>query len=430
MERRSAQVRKLEYEVRLLREREQTKADAFISALHVRARAPPGTCSPDLPRPTVQSAAQPPPTSANGDRPASVNGLASVNRSDWATGQGAGTQQSRDVRNEGVRTEPQGGSREGSLGGADVEGRAQVRSSVSSPERAQPQADGPSFLTPEKRAVPTTSPRPYVFTPSQRQPGAAATAGSAFTTPEKRQVPAVASQSDAFKTPEKQPVRYGRSLVKPSPEQDLGLERGLSSQRLVNTGRPSAPRATSSGNIADRSPGNIAVRSPEQRVRNPFPLDGGQGTSPVYRDRAASRPERSNPHQASNPQTPSTHQVPGSGAQQAGFARWTQQPARGEVSPGEEYGQGGESSRRHQETEARSKGSELKLPRGSGSGAGLDTGAVGVEERRGSASPRSDDSAKDLHAEIQKLQARIMDRLKDSTEKSDIVVSPENRYRL
>jgi hypothetical protein len=415
VERRSAQVRKLEYEVRLLREREQTKADAFISALHVRARSPPATCPPDLPRPAVQSAAQPPPTSANGDRPTSVNGLASVNRSDW---QGAGTQQSRHVQNERVRTEPRGCP----VGGADVEGRAQVRSPVSSPERAQLQADGPSFLTPEKRAVPTTSPRPYVFTPSQRQPGAAATAGSAFTTPEKRQVPAVASQSDAFKTPEKQPVQYARSLVKSGPEQDLGLERGLSSQRLVNTGRPSALRAT--------SPGNVADRSPEQSVRNPFPLDGGQGTSPVYRDWAASRQEMSNPHQAPNPQTPSTHQMPVFGAQQAGFARCTPQPAREEVSPGGEYGQGGGSSRRHQETEARSKGSELKLPRGSGSGAGSDTGAVGVEERRGSASPRSDDSAKDLHAEIQKLQARIMDRLKDSTEKSDIVVSPENRYRL
>jgi hypothetical protein len=424
VERRSAQVRKLEYEVKLLREREQTKADAFISALHVRARSPPGTCPPDLPRPTVQSAAQLPPASANGDRPTSVNGLASVNRSDWGTGQEAGTQQSRDVRNEGVRTEPRGGPREGSLCGADVEGRGQVRSPVSSPERAQPQADGPSFLTPEKRAVPTTSPRPYVFTPSERQPGAAATAGSAFTTPEKRQVPAVASQSDPYKTPEKRPVRYWRSLVKPSPEQDLGLERGLSSQRLVNTGRLSAPRAT--------SPGNIADRSAEQSVRNPIPLEGGQGTSPVYRDWAASKQGRSSRQHAPNLQTPSTHQMPVFGAQQAGFARWTPQPARGEVSPGGEYGQGGGSSRRHQETEARSKGSELKLPRGSSSGVGvgLDTGAVGVEERRGSASPGSDDSAKDLHAEIQKLQARIMDRLKDSTEKSDIVASPDNRYRL
>ena len=44
-------------------------------------------------------------------------------------------------------------------------------------------------------------------------------------------------------------------------------------------------------------------------------------------------------------------------------------------------------------------------------------------ERRDSSSPDSDDSAKDLHSEIQKLQARIMDRLKETPAKEDLLVS-------
>lgn len=394
-------MRKLEYEVRLLREREQSKADAFISALHARARSPPPARARSPPpvhaRETLHRSPEPSlraPDAAQHTgthaQPTMANGV--------GTGVGFAAEQNGTPRN-GIASAgvPKTGRQQGSTAGAESDTGARAQSPVSSPERAPARGSGPTFVTPEKRTVQAS----YPVTSAQTHPGVSS--GVAFTTPEKRQVTAGAYRS---------PDRHSAFVRRGSPERDPSEVRALSSQRPIHTGRPAEQRAT--------SPGVTTDRSPELRVRSGL-SDGEQDTSPVHRNWATSRQENG----ASRSPEQRIHQAPASGAQHAGFAQWTPQAARRELSPKRTFTQ--PNLRKSQEAEGRSKGGHTHLPKGPASEVGLGAGLG--EERRGSGSPSgSDDSAKDLHAEIQKLQARIMDRLKESPERSEPIGSMDDRY--